>query len=420
MQIRDQYIFILGTAKFDGPYESTSYTIARQLAKENYVFYLDSPFTWRDYFQRRNSEELKRRKPHFSPWTSGIIDTDIDRLKVVIAPLMLSINFLPEGKVYRKLVRINDRLIAGRIRRILKQHKVKDFIYINSFNFHYPNVSELVDPALTVYHCVDPMIIPYDMKHGIVSEEQLVRESDLVVCTSRQLYEEKKRQNEQTYFVPNAADISHSSKALRNDLEVHECLRGLKKPVIGYFGNIERRFDFDLLKEVIEANSDKSFVFAGPVSAEFIPEWFYNTPNVHLPGRLPYGDMPSLFKGFDVALIPFKKDDVSRTIFPLKLFEYLGAGKPVVSTRFNPDLEEFTRGMVAFCDGAASFSQAIDDALQRNDAQQVEQRVAVAGENTWEKRVEELSRLMAQNMNGRVARRTAIGKGPLKAAYVNR
>lgn len=400
MQIRNQVIFILGTAKFDGPYESTSYTIAKHLAKENYVYYLDSPFTWRDYFRLRNTEELKRRRPHFSRWASGIIDTDTPNLKVVISPLMWSINFLPEGKFYRKVVKLNDRLVAGRIKGILKQQKVKDFIYINSFNFHYPNVSELVRPSLTIYHCVDPMIIPYDLKHGIVSEAQLVGRSHLVICTSKQLYEEKKQLNKNSYFVPNAADITHSSKALSQDIDVHESIKGLKGPIIGYFGNIERRFDFDLLKEVIATHKDKSFVFAGPVSPEFIPDWFYNAPNVHLIGRLPYQAMPALFKGFDVALIPFKKDDVSRTIFPLKLFEYLGAGKPVVSTRFNPDLEEFTRDTVAFCDSAADFSRAIEQALLHKDPRQVEGRIAVAQENTWEKRVEEISRLISLHKSG--------------------
>lgn len=419
MQIRNQYIFILGTAKFDGPYESTSYTIAKHLAKENYVYYLDSPFTWRDYFRLRATEELKRRRPHFSLKASGIIDTGIDKLKVVISPLMLSINFLPEGKLYRQLVRINDWLIAKRIKGILKQQQVKDFIYINSFNFHYPNVGELIHPSLTIYQCVDPMIIPYDMKHGIVSEEQLVRKSNLVICTSKQLYEEKKQLNEKTYFVPNAADITHSSKALSQDLAVHESIRELKKPIIGYFGNIERRFDFDLLKEVVEAHRDKSFVFAGPVSPEFIPDWFYNTPNVHLVGRLPYQAMPALFKGFDVALIPFKKDDVSRTIFPLKLFEYLGAGKPVVSTRFNPDLEDFTHGTVAFCDDAASFSQAIDQALLHNGTQQVEERIAVAQENTWEKRVQEISRLITQNKRGYTPSLADLSKDSRETSYAN-
>ena len=73
--------------------------------------------------------------------------------------------------------------------------------------------------------------------------------------------------------------------------------------------------------------------------------------------------MPAVLKGFDVAIIPFKKDEVSSAIFPLKLFEYMGSGRPVVSTDFNSDLKDFTGDTVPYCKDAAAFSAAIEIAL---------------------------------------------------------
>ena len=149
---------------------------------------------------------------------------------------------------------------------------------------------------------------------------------------------------------------------------------------------------------MVEKNPDKSFVFAGTSSPEFIPDWFFNTPNIYLTGHFGYNQLPSLLNGIDVAIIPFKKDEVSSTIFPLKLFEYLGSGKPVVSTDFNPDLKEFTKGTVSFCKDGQTFSEAINHELNSDSEERINSRIEIANENTWLKRLSEFSQLMKSNI----------------------
>ena len=398
MILKDKHIFILGATKFDGPDQSTSYNIAKELAKNNFVYYIDYPITWKDYFKQKETEQIRTRKRYFSPFSDGLTSGGIENLKIIISPPLISINFLPEGKIYRLMLKLNELIIRHRIKKTIRLNKISKFIFINSFNFHYPGISDPLKPALTVYHCVDPMIIPYDMKHGIISENELVAKSDLVICTSRMLYEEKLKQNKNTYFIPNAADITQSSKALDKALALSIHFSGLKRPVIGYAGSIERRIDYALIKELTEANMDKSFVFAGPLMPEFVPEWFLNTANIYYIGRLPFEEMPGLIKGFDVAIIPFKKDAVSRTIFPLKLFEYLGAGKPVVASNFNPDLKDFTHDVVTYCDDANSFSIAIEQALKSENPNLIQDRLNVAKQNTWERRGEEIAELIFRNL----------------------
>ena len=141
-------------------------------------------------------------------------------------------------------------------------------------------------------------------------------------------------------------------------------------------------------------NPEKSFVFAGPLSTEFIPDWFFKTDNIYTTGRLDYAELPAVLKGFDIAMIPFRKDQVSNTIFPLKLFEYLGAGKPVISTDFNTDLKSFTKGTVQFCSNSKAFSESINHELHTNSHEKIDQRIAVSEENTWKRRAAEFSELL--------------------------
>jgi teichuronic acid biosynthesis glycosyltransferase TuaH len=390
MELKDKTILILGAAKFDDIYESTSFTTAKYLALNNDVFYIDYPYTVKDYFKLKETDKFKVRKDHFGSNDTFVIHTAIERLKVIVTPMVLSINFLPEGFLYRILLRFNERRIASKIKKILKFNNITDFIYINSFKFHYPNLGRLLNPVLKIYQCVDPLIIDYDKKHGEVSERQIVLDSDIVICTSKQLYREKVKVNKNTFFIPNAADIDHSSKAMDPKLKIHSNIIDIPKPIIGYFGHIERRIDFNLLKSVVVENPDKSFVFAGPVSEEFIPPDFKTHKNVYFTGRVPYAEMPAIIKGFDIAIIPFKKDDVSDTIFPLKLFEYLGAGKPVITTDFNLDLKEFTGDTVSYCGDADSFSDAIRFYLKNDNPQLKRERLSIAELNTWHNRIFDL------------------------------
>ncbi len=90
-------------------------------------------------------------------------------------------------------------------------------------------------------------------------------------------------------------------------------------------------------------------------------------------------------------MVPFKTDEVSRTIFPLKLYEYLGAGLPVVSTNFNPDILEKTKDVVFLADTPELFADAIVQALQSNTEKNIQKRLEIARNNTWEQRIEEFS-----------------------------
>ena len=396
--LKNSTIFILSNAKYDDEFQSTSYTIAKHLAIDNQVFYVEYPATQKDYLKHKNEASFIKKKPFYQKSSDGILNTENHNLHILITPLLLSINFLSEGFLYRFLLKYNEVLIANRIKKVLKKFKINEFIFINSFNIYYPNIAKLIPSSLNVYHCVDPLIVGFDRKHGIKSEKIILENSDLVICTSKQLYLEKQQQHPKTYFVPNAADISHSEKARDMHTNIHPLLKEIVKPIIGYFGNIERRMDYELLEKVFDRNPDKNFVFVGPVNDDLLPQTWHKKSNVYLLGKMSFEEMPSILKGFDVAIIPFKKDAVSNTIFPLKLFEYLGSGVPVVSTNFNEDLKDFTKQTVNYCATADEFSNALNDAIENESMIRKNERIKIAEENTWEKRSKEFSDLLENSL----------------------
>ncbi|MBK0383665.1 glycosyltransferase [Pedobacter sp. SD-b] len=399
--LKNAFVFILSNAKYDAPIESTGFTVAKHLSKDNTVFYIEYPATIKDYYQLKTSPEFKKKKDLFSKSSDGLLATETPNLHILITPLLLSINFIPEGAFYRKILSYNENVIVKRIQKIIKKFKIQDFIFINSFNIHYPNIGKLLNAKLNVYHCVDPIIEDYDAKHGHTSEEIILKDSDLVICTSKELYRNKSEQHPYTYFIPNAADFEHSKKAVLENTAIHPKILGIKKPIIGYFGNIERRIDYRMLAKAMKMNLDKSFVFVGPIEAEYLKKIKKETPNLYLIEQVPYKEMPGVLKGFDVAIIPFKKDEVSHTIFPLKLFEYLGSGKPVVSTDFNIDLEEFTQGAVPFCKTAEEFSNAINNALTNDNDEKRKLRLKAAKDNTWDKRLHEFSCILQKHLDNK-------------------
>ncbi|MCO5947007.1 glycosyltransferase [Mucilaginibacter flavidus] len=398
MSLQKKNIIIFSQMQFDGKLESTNYTMAKLLAKDNFVYYVDRPYTWRDYLQFKNTPGFKSRRPHFFSAKNSIIETDNPNLKIIISPPVPSINMLPEGKIYRMALNLNEWIVGSRVKKVIENLKITDYIYINSYNFTLPTLHKLLNPTLSVYHCVDPIIEPYQTKHGLISEDILVKNVDMVICTSKELRNKKALLNPNAYFVPNAANISHSSKTLDPDLAESKILEGIPKPIIGYFGAIERRIDYDLMQELFKANRDKSFVMTGPIDRYYIKEEEYKAPNLFLTGPVPYDELPAVLKGFDVAIIPFKKDEVSSDIFPLKLFEYLGSGRPVVSTDFNPDLKDFTADTVPYCTNAKEFSAAIKTAL--NDTPELQKRrLEMAADNTWEHRIDEIKSLLQINFD---------------------
>jgi len=167
-------------------------------------------------------------------------------------------------------------------------------------------------------------------------ERALCERVDLVFCTARTLLERKGAYNPNTFLASHGVDHAHFAKALDPRTEIAEEIRNLPKPIFGFIGLVQDWVDVEFFAYLAERRKDASIVVVGKSLVDLSRLEKYK--NIHLLGRKPYESLPSFCKGFDVSLIPFVQNELTRNVNPIKLREYLSAGLAVVST----DIPEVT------------------------------------------------------------------------------
>jgi len=256
--------------------------------------------------------------------------------------------------------------------------------------------------AFAVYDCVDDYAEqagPDGRTKAVVAaaDRATAERARLVFATTRPLLERHAAVNERTHLVPNVGDFDHFARAVERATADPELL-ALPRPVLGFAGNLEAtKVDFDLLEELARAFPNATVLVIGPAHDSSLArvERLGALPNVTWLGLRSYDDLPRAIAAFDVALIPYVENDYTRSCFPLKLYEYLAAGKPVVAAGL-PELEGLEPHVVVAHDPGEAV-QAVRRALETG-ADGVEGRVALAARNTWETRTSRLLELVGDEL----------------------
>ena len=208
------------------------------------------------------------------------------------------------------------------------------------------------------------------------------------------MYDRHRQLNAATHLVPNGADFDHFARAADPSIAAAE-ITHLNRPVLGFAGNfLSSKVDFDLLDEVARARREWSLLLIGPETRDTAHalERLGRLPNVHWIGPKPYADLPRYVAAFDVGLIPYLSNPYTRSCFPLKLYEYLAAGKPVVASGV-PELAGMEPD-VQLVAGHERVIGAIEEALLHLDEADWDRRMRLASRNSWETRTERLFELV--------------------------
>ncbi len=395
MKNQDIDIIIFALTRFDGPYSSISISMAKEFSKKHRVFYVNHPYSLKDIFTSVKTHKIIKRLPALfcgiNNHETFRIGESSNQVTMVTPPVTLPINFLPQGKWYNFLQKVNDKILFWSLRKLIKREKINDFIFINTYDpFFALNFPNDIKPNVKIYQCVDDIEeVEYTQKHGTDSEKRMMREYDLTLTTSRELTKIKRDFAKSIHYLPNAVDPSLFNQAFFQKLEIPKEFEGVSKKVIGYIGNIERRMDYDLVKKIAFAHQDKLLYLIGPISSnEYKTEGLDKIENIVFTGGKNIEQLPAYLQNIDCAIIPFKCNKLTRSIYPLKINEYLAGGKPVITTNFSEDIRMFS-DVVYIARDHDDFISLIAQSLEENDNTLAMKRLEHASRNSWASRVED-------------------------------
>lgn len=381
--LKGESILCLAAASWEGMWARAQQFMSIFAREGSRVLYVDPPVTFlsplKDPSLRGAARDFWQRKG--------------ENIYVYSPPVIL-----PFGNMYRVINRVNQGIIAGGLKKACRELEFKPTICWT----YLPNTADLSLPAgvTLVYDCADE----HTAFPGLINKETVLQmEKDLFaragvsLASARELCRRKIEFAPLIKLVPNGADVGHFKSAMEPGLAAPPELGTLDRPAIGYVGAVSSWFDQEMLASAARAHPEWSFVLIGPVDTDV--SLLDSLPNVRLTGRRPYAALPAYLKGFDAAVIPFRINELTTGVNPVKLYEYLAAGLPVVSADL-PEVREF-RPHVAIAGSAAEFVRVLEEELATDTPGKRAGRAEIAGRHSWEARAGSAAEAVDQSRKGK-------------------
>ncbi len=186
------------------------------------------------------------------------------------------------------------------------------------------------------------------------------------------------------HYIPNGVDVEHFGSAQPEPTD----MAAYRHPRIGYIGVMQSRVDFRLIRDVSARLPNTEWIFVGPVWPDADVRQVQGQSNIHFLGSKPYQQLPAYIQHIDVGIIPHVTDEFVKSMNPLKMYEYLACGKPVVSTPVS-GVEMFS-GDISVARSADEFAQKIQDTLRTTTPQDAARRKSAVAPHSWERRVSQM------------------------------
>jgi len=246
-----------------------------------------------------------------------------------------------------------------------------------------------LDEACIVYDCMDELSKFRGAPPAIVEREvRLLEVADVVFTGGRKLWESKKRRNPNCHFYGCGVDLDHFSKARDPQTPLPDDVKNLRGPVLGFFGVVDERMDYELVAKLADADPNWSVVIIGPmikVDAAALPR----RANLHWLGGRDYSQLPAYCKAFQICLMPFALNEATEYINPTKALEYMATGSNIVSTAV-PDVVHNFGSVVKVAHSHDQFIAACKELAQHTDRAAIQRGIEMAKANSWESIVQRL------------------------------
>lgn len=234
-----------------------------------------------------------------------------------------------------------------------------------------------------VYDCMDELSqFKGAPKELIQRERQLLSVADVVFAGGRKMHESKSRYNRNCHFYGCGVDVAHFGQARSSSTPVPADIRDLKGPILGYFGVVDERMDYELVQQLADADPSWNIVVIGPFTKIDIKD-LPQRANIHWLGGRDYAQLPAYTKAFDVCLMPFALNEATEYINPTKALEYMATAKPIVSSAVPDVVSNFNR-VVHIARSHNDFIALCRKALAEPDQEAISRGLKMAQQNTWD------------------------------------
>ncbi|RYZ39460.1 MAG: glycosyltransferase family 1 protein [Myxococcaceae bacterium] len=330
------------------------------------------------------------------------------RLQVTRSPegVWVAVPHLPEGLEETQIIELQRVLVDE----LLQTHAVRHFVawYYTPMALSF---TRHLRPETVAYDCMDELSAFRGAPPALLHREaELLTRAEVVFTGGQSLYEAKRHRHPHVHAFPSSVDVPHFATA-RGAVKEPADQASLPHPRLGFFGVVDERMDLPLLEAVATARPDWQFVIIGPV-VKIDPASLPRRPNLHFLGGKQYTELPAYLAGWDVALMPFARNESTRFISPTKTPEYLAAGKPVVSTSIRDVVSPYgDLGLVRIADAPEDFVRACEEALAEDPARKLPRVDAYLATMSWD---ETWGRMKAL-LDGAVTRRRGSVPMPMAA-----
>ena len=254
--------------------------------------------------------------------------------------------------------------------------------------------SRSVPAKATIFDCMDELSAFAHAPASLLSlEQELLHRADVVFTGGHSLFEAKKNRHPNVHAFPSSVDVAHFRQARASQAEPPD-QASIAVPRVGFFGVIDERLDLELVAGLARLRPDWHQVLIGPV-VKIDPASLPRAHNIHYLGMKGYGELPTYLAGWDVAYLPFARNDATRFISPTKTPEYLAAGRPVVSTSIADVVRPYgERGFVTIADTPEETARALDAAIAASDESWLRRVDDYLSHLSWDRTYAAMNRLV--------------------------
>ncbi|MEO7719683.1 MAG: glycosyltransferase [Capsulimonas sp.] len=286
---------------------------------------------------------------------------------------------LPGGLPAEQVERIQEDLLGN----FFAERKIDDYV----FWYYTPMAiafTKSFTPRAVIYDAMDELSAFQGAPPELLEREQdLYKKADLVFTGGQSIYEAKRSQHPSVHAFPSSVDVPHFAQGRELQIDPAD-QTDIAHPRIGFYGVIDERADLELLEGVAKLRPGWSLIMIGPV-VKIDEASLPKAPGIHYLGGKSYAELPSYLSGWDVAMLPFARNESTRFISPTKTPEYLAAGKPVVSTSIKDVVRPYgDEGLVKIADTPEEFVTAVEELLSEDGAARQTKADELLGKMSWD------------------------------------